>query len=29
MLRDWRKGLGFVLGLWIAFELLLPLLGPD
>jgi hypothetical protein len=28
MFRDWRNGVGFLLGLWIACELLLPLLGP-
>jgi hypothetical protein len=27
MLREWRSGLGFLLGLWLACELLLPLLG--
>jgi hypothetical protein len=28
MFRDWRQGVGFLIGLWIACELFLPLLGP-
>jgi hypothetical protein len=27
MLQDWRSAAGFLLGLWLALELLLPLLG--
>jgi hypothetical protein len=29
MLKDWRQAVGFLLGLWLAFHLLLPLVeGP-
>jgi len=27
MTRDWRQGLGFLIGLWLAFHLLLPLVS--
>ncbi len=27
MSQDWRKGVGFLIGLWLAFQLLLPLVS--
>jgi hypothetical protein len=28
MMRDWRQAAGFLFGLWLALELLLPVFQP-